>query len=231
MVTAKAVSIGFEPSSACEAWRELPSSGDPGPDDAGRDEVHGSVGRLADHNAVGERPGEARGERAVSAAFLLDHALVDKWARELAGAQRGLDGEEHGRDPALHVAGPPAVQPPVLDHGSVGRLRPAVGGLFADDVDVPIQEERLSATASQRADETATTLVRQKRDPRVRDLRKIGLVRHERADVEAEVSQALLDERLRRLLVAEKARHPDEVLQEGDRLGQRELDRLPRLQG
>ena len=48
-------------------------------------------------------------------------------------------------------------------------------------------------------------------------------------NVEPEFFQPLFDELLRRLLVPEQARHPHELLEKGDRLGQSVLDGAARI--
>ena len=49
-------------------------------------------------------------------------------------------------------------------------------------------------------------------------------VRLDRAHGEAELAQTILDESLRRLLVPEEAGNADELLEEGDRVGEATLD-------
>ena len=50
-----------------------------------------------------------------------------------------------------------------------------------------------------------------------------------RLDGEAELPKARLDERLRRLLLAEETRHADELSKEGDGLVEPALDRAARI--
>ena len=135
---------GLDRIRALVGMRRMPRAAferDPRPDDAGSDQVHRPVGRLADHDSVGSGSGKARGERAVPAALLLDHALVDERPRERACRFRRLDCKEHRGDAALHVTGSSPVEEAVVDFAPVRRLRPPVGRFFADHVDVPVEQE------------------------------------------------------------------------------------------
>jgi hypothetical protein len=190
--------------------------GDARPDHSHGDEVEASVRRLRDDDAVRRRAFEARGESAVPPALLLDHALVDEPAGQPAVGEGGLDREEHGRDPALHVAGATPVQTSVADLGAERRSRPLAPRRLADDVDVPVEEERASASPGQGPDNTAAPFVRDERNAAVRVSAEPLQARLDRAYGEAEVAQSLLDEPLRGLLVAEQARNADQLLQEHD---------------
>ena len=203
--------------------------GDARPDDADGDDVHAAVRRLGDQRRVGLRPGEDGGERAVPAALLLDHALVDEPARKRARGERGLDAEEHRGHSALHVARPAAVHATVCDLGAERLLRPAVDRLGADDVHMPVEDERAAATLADRSDERAPAFVGHEGDAAVRPLGQARGIGDDRLHLEAELPQARLDELLRRLLLAEQARHANQIGQEPDRVVEAALDRAARV--
>ena len=181
---------------------------DPRPDDPHGDEIDVAVRRLGDDDAVRRGPGEAGREGAVPAALLLDHALVDDAARQGPRRERGLDREQHGRNAALHVARASPIQAAALDHRAEGGPRPEVGRLLADDVHVPVEEERPPIPARQGPDQTATVSVGGERNTALRVLRELSRVGLERPHGKPEVTQAILDQSLRALLRAEDAGDP-----------------------
>ncbi len=197
---------------------------EPRPDHSDGHDVEAAVGRLRDDDSVRRRAFEARGESSVSAAFLLDDALVDDRAGQGAGVQRGLDPQEHRRDPALHVARASSIQAPTVDLRSERRPRPLLDRRLADDVDVAVQKERAAGSAGQRSHEAATVLVGDQRNAAVGGRGKPFRARLDRAHVEAELEQAPLDELLCGLLVPEEAGNADELLQEGDSVREPALD-------
>lgn len=70
---------------------------------------------------------QAAGERAVPSTFLIDHGFEYHISRQLYSAlvQR-LQGHERSRASGLHVAGAPAVEPPVYYARLIGRAEPAL---------------------------------------------------------------------------------------------------------
>jgi hypothetical protein len=89
--------------------------------------------------------------------------------------------------------------------------------LRAHDVDVAVQKERAARPARQRADERAAALVRDERDAARVALRELLGVGLDGADLEPELAQSLVDERLCGLLVPERRGNADELPEELDR--------------
>ena len=118
---------------------------------------------------------------------------------------------------------------PSGDLGAERLLRPAVERLGADDVHVPVEDERAAAALSDRPDERAPAFVGHERDAAVRPLGQPFGIRHHRLDVKAEVPKPFLDELLRRLLLAEEAADADEFGEEADRVVEAVLDRAARV--
>ena len=98
------------------------------------------------------RPGEVApcrevGDAAEAARFLVDCAGNLDRAREIRPAfQEGLDRDDRGGEPALHVAGAAAIDP-AIGNGPTERIdRPAFAGL--DHVDMRVEMDRGAGTAA-----------------------------------------------------------------------------------
>ena len=110
------------------------------PDLGGPDRV---LRRLGEDRGVGRVPGQHAGERAVAGALLLDHRLeLHPPARGEAEALQAAHRADHRRQPRLHVAGAAPVHPLPLDARVVGVAAPQRDRLRADDVDVPVEDQR-----------------------------------------------------------------------------------------
>ncbi len=94
---------------------------------------------------------------------------------------------------------------------------------------MPVEDERAAATLADRSDERAPAFIGHEGDAAVRPLGQARGIGDDRLHLEAELPEARLDELLRRLLLAEQARHADQIGQEPDRVVEAALDRAARV--
>ena len=88
-------------------------------------------------------PAQQAGKRAVAGALLLGHRLdIDRGRRLVAEPFEGVEREDIGGKPRLHVAAAAPVKPVAVDARREGRIRPHVKRTGRDHVDVAIQDER-----------------------------------------------------------------------------------------
>lgn len=104
------------------------------------------AGRLGDDGRVRLQPMGDGGYAARTGRLLVGHGTDDEVAAKAHSTPvQGLDGDEDGRDPTLHVHGPPTVEPPLTHRGPVGIDAPQVTRLGRDRINVTVEQQPRSA--------------------------------------------------------------------------------------
>ena len=129
-----------------------PAHGDARQQAAAAGDPHDEAARFRDDRGVGLQ--RAGGEQPAGAGrLLLGDRVDDHVARERDAELSERAGcHHHARHTALHVAGAAAVEPPVAhDRAERIGLRPVAPRLGGDNVDVPVEQQRASASAAAEA--------------------------------------------------------------------------------
>jgi hypothetical protein len=146
----------------------------------------------------------------------------------VAQALQGIEREDVGREPRLHVAAAPAIEPAALDPRLEGRVAPHRGGPRRHDVDMAVEDEGAAFLFlwMMAADDVDGVFIGD------RDRRKARMAL-DRADLDREAIHPIaalleraIDEGLGGVLLAPQGRMADELLDEGDLIVEAGFDRF-----